>query len=64
MKKPASKAKRPSTVRRPAKQTAAQRETEQRLTDRYATEARKDELLKGDELSELEPVGKKKRGRR
>ena len=42
-----------------AKTTAARRDQEKRLTDAYAAEARKDELLKGDELSELEPVGRK-----
>jgi hypothetical protein len=42
-----------------AKKITARREQKKRLTDAYAAEARKDELLKGDELSELEPVGRK-----
>ncbi len=60
MRKPAAKKKRPSTVKRPAKKTARQRSKDGKLTDRYASEARKQELLPGDELSELEPVGKKR----
>jgi len=61
MKKPASKTKRPSTVKRPAKKTSAEREKERKLTDRYASVARKNEQRMGDEPSELEAVGPKKR---
>jgi hypothetical protein len=51
--------------KRPAKKkTGAQRDQEKRLTDAYAATGRKDELLKGDELSELEPVGQKPSGRK
>jgi hypothetical protein len=59
MKEPRSETKRPSTVKRPAEQTDAERTQSKRLTDRYAAEARKNELLPGDELSELEAVGRK-----
>ncbi|MES1152368.1 MAG: hypothetical protein ABUL54_10765 [Dongia sp.] len=61
MKKPAPRTKRPSTVKRPAKKMPGAREKDRQLSDRYAAEGRKDELLKGDELSELEPVGRKER---
>jgi len=54
--------KRPTTVKRPVKKTASQRKKDARLTDRYAAEARKREQRQGDELSELEPVGRKRRG--
>jgi hypothetical protein len=61
MKKPAASAKRPSTLKRPAKKTAAEREKERKLTDRYADVGRQNEQRMGDEPSELEPVGRKKR---
>jgi len=56
-------AKRPSTVKRPAKKTASQREKDKRLTDDYAAAGRKNELRRGGELAALEPVGKKREPR-
>jgi hypothetical protein len=58
------KAAKKKSAKRPARKTPAQREKEHRLTDAYAAEARKRELLPGDELSELEAVGRKGAGRR
>ena len=62
MKKPARPTKRPSTVKRPLKKSAAQRDQDRRLTDEYAEAGRKNALRRGGELAELEPVGKKRRG--
>jgi hypothetical protein len=42
-----------------AKKSTADHDREHRLTDTYAAEARRDTLLKGDELSELASVGRK-----
>ena len=58
--KKAAKTKRPSTVKRPAKKNAGERAKEKRLTDRYAATARKNDQRRGDELSELEAVGRKR----
>jgi hypothetical protein len=60
MKKAVAKKERPSTVKRPAKKSATEQKQEGRLTDRYASAARKNEQRPGDELSELEPVGRKR----
>jgi hypothetical protein len=49
-------------AKQPRRKTPAQREKEHRLTDAYAAEARKRALLPGDELSELEAVGRKGAG--
>jgi hypothetical protein len=50
-------AARSETKSKPENTTQSARE--RRLTDAYSAEARRDTLRQGDELSELEPVGRK-----
>jgi hypothetical protein len=49
---------------RPKRAKPGEQQKKRRLTDAYATEAQRDTLLRGDELSELEAVGKKSKSAR
>jgi hypothetical protein len=56
----AKKAVKSKATRKPTAKQTPKRKNTKRLTDEYASVARKNEQRRGDELTELEPVGRKR----
>ena len=56
----AKQAGKTKSVETPAAKKTAKQKQDKRLTDAYAAVARRNEQRQGDELSELEPVGRKR----